>query len=320
MTMATYGLQDTLARQRKKYDTLMRLEHQAVAAGYVLFDPDFFEPYDRYHAIHGRLPHRDVVKVISPTGDLLVLRPDVTTSLSRQVIPAWQAGEELKVFYRTSVFHQKVGRGIVVTRQFGLEWFGGAEQEADHEMLHLAQALLADLNGEALLEIGDTAFLDAWLKEAALDETTHVLLLEALEDKNRRACLNILKAAAVETSMQDVLMRLFDGQGAFTELETTLDPDLLPPSMQPAWQRLKALETVLAKGDAMTRRVYDLAMVSPQNYYDGLIFKAYLEGVAVPVLRGGRYHPLTRRFGREIPAIGLSIDLDTWLEAVMRDA
>lgn len=317
--MATQSMQETLARQRKKYETLMRLERQAVEAGYVLFDPDFFEQYDRYHAIHGRLPHRDVVKVISPTGDLLVLRPDVTTSLSRQIIPAWQAGEALKVFYRTSVFHQKVDRGIVVTRQFGLEWFGADPIESDREMLQLTQKLLADLNGSAVLEIGDTTFLDSWFHEAELDDASKSALLEALEAKNRGACLNVLKTAALDDTTAVWLMRLFDSQGSFKALKAQLSPETMPQSMQAAWHRLETLETALAQVDVTLQRVYDLAMVSPQNYYDGLIFKAYLDGVSVPVLRGGRYHPLTRRFGREIPAIGLSIDLDTWLEAVMGD-
>ena len=51
-----------------------------------------------------------------------------------------------------------------------------------------------------------------------------------------------------------------------------------------------------------------------RNYYDGLMFRAYLSDDAEPVGSGGRYDGLFRALGAEIGATGFSIGLDRLLE------
>ena len=52
---------------------------------------------------------------------------------------------------------------------------------------------------------------------------------------------------------------------------------------------------------------------SDKHYYTGIIFRGYFEGVGVTVLSGGRYDNLIARFGRDIPAVGFSIKIDSLL-------
>ena len=64
---------------------------------------------------------------------------------------------------------------------------------------------------------------------------------------------------------------------------------------------------------------FDLGMVPGVNYYTGIIFRGYFEGVGVTVLSGGRYDNLIARFGRDIPAVGFSIKIDSLLDVVEFD-
>ena len=51
-------------------------------------------------------------------------------------------------------------------------------------------------------------------------------------------------------------------------------------------------------------------MVPRVNYYSGIIFKGYFNGIGSTVLRGGRYNNLLEDFGKKACAIGFSVDVN----------
>ena len=61
---------------------------------------------------------------------------------------------------------------------------------------------------------------------------------------------------------------------------------------------------------------FDLGMVPRLNYYTGIIFRGYGEGVGNTLLRGGRYDNLIKASNTCIPAIGFSIDIDSVISNV----
>ena len=72
--------------------------------------------------------------------------------------------------------------------------------------------------------------------------------------------------------------------------------------------QLEALAVRLA--DAGPSLWLDLTLSGEMEYYNGLIFQGYLWGVARPVLRGGRYDPLVRKFTPKAQAVGFAVYLD----------
>ena len=77
---------------------------------------------------------------------------------------------------------------------------------------------------------------------------------------------------------------------------------------------LKNLYNALEKLGYENYITVDMSMVPRVNYYSGIIFKGYIEGIGSRVLTGGRYDSLIENFGRKLPAIGFSIDIDTVLD------
>ena len=47
--------------------------------------------------------------------------------------------------------------------------------------------------------------------------------------------------------------------------------------------------------------------MNDSDYYDGLIFQGFVEGVPRAVLSGGYYGRLLRKFGRDLDAIGFAV-------------
>ena len=60
-------------------------------------------------------------------------------------------------------------------------------------------------------------------------------------------------------------------------------------------------------------------MVPRLNYYTGIIFRGYGEGLGNTVLRGGRYDNLITIGERYIPAIGFSLDINSVIESVQKN-
>ena len=63
---------------------------------------------------------------------------------------------------------------------------------------------------------------------------------------------------------------------------------------------------------------FDLGMISKFDYYTGIIFKAYTYKTGEPVVTGGRYDNLVGQFGKDCPAIGLAIVIDSLMLALSR--
>ena len=82
--------------------------------------------------------------------------------------------------------------------------------------------------------------------------------------------------------------------------------------------RLEKLYEVLKAYGVAEYISFDLGMLSKYNYYTGVIFKAYTYGVGEAVVKGGRYDHLLKQFGKEAPAVGFCVVIDSIMEALSR--
>jgi ATP phosphoribosyltransferase regulatory subunit HisZ len=58
----------------------------------------------------------------------------------------------------------------------------------------------------------------------------------------------------------------------------------------------------------------DMGEVRRLEYYTGLVFDIYADGLGVEVGGGGRYDHLIGRFGRAVPSTGFAFDVDRLLQ------
>ena len=69
------------------------------------------------------------------------------------------------------------------------------------------------------------------------------------------------------------------------------------------------LSSVVSALDEDSVRI-DFSVLGGMKYYNGIIFRGYVEGVPVPVLSGGQYDRLMRRMGKRSRAIGFAVYMD----------
>ena len=76
---------------------------------------------------------------------------------------------------------------------------------------------------------------------------------------------------------------------------------------------LNELETIVASlesiGCAQGVRI-DFSVVNDMNYYSGVVFRGFVDGIPEGILSGGRYDKLMRKMGRKSGAIGFAVYLD----------
>jgi ATP phosphoribosyltransferase regulatory subunit len=86
-----------------------------------------------------------------------------------------------------------------------------------------------------------------------------------------------------------------------------------PQASHAGLRHLLALDAALSADDR-AHLVYDLGEVRGLDYYTGIHFELYIAGAGRAVGAGGRYDDLMGRFGRALPAVGVSLDLDALAE------
>jgi ATP phosphoribosyltransferase regulatory subunit HisZ len=89
-------------------------------------------------------------------------------------------------------------------------------------------------------------------------------------------------------------------------------PEVLEHDAGPAAaavEGLRALYGGLEEWGIADRVIFDLGLVRQLDYYTGAVFEVYDPAVGFALGGGGRYDGLLGRYGRDLPACGLALDL-----------
>lgn len=73
---------------------------------------------------------------------------------------------------------------------------------------------------------------------------------------------------------------------------------------------LKELISVLGTFPWKNKIRFDFSIVNDMNYYNGIVFKGYINGIPTDVLSGGQYDALMSKMGKSCGAVGFAVYLD----------
>lgn len=287
--------------------------------GYQQIQTPVFEPYDLYSIVKGTIQRDDMIKVIGPTGKVLVLRPDATIPIARLISNHLQGDQEtLRYFYIMDVFRQtQKGTDHHERTQAGVEYFGNPSPAADAEILALAAHVLKDLKlDEFTLEIGHADFVQQLLIEVPFGEIKMEQLKQLIQAKNRTELEIFLSAYDVDPTVKSILLEIPQLYGKPDEVLQRAKRLSLNERMAEAINNLEAVCNLLDVLDLSEHIVIDLGLINHMDYYSDIIFQGFIKSVAKPVLMGGRYDRLTEQFSTTVPAIGFACEIDLIMEGL----
>ncbi len=305
----------------QKLEVENRLHENIRLYGYEELQTPTFEFFDVFSKEIGTTPSRELYKFFDKDGNTLVLRPDFTPSIAR--CAAKYFGENdvpLRFSYVGNTFTNTsdLQGKLKESTQMGAELIGDDSVEADGEIISLVvKALLHAGLKRFQVTIGEVEYFKGLCEEAGLDEETEMDLRACISGKNYFAAQELLQERNVQEPYHSRLLKVADMFGDMCSLREAKETVSNSRSLG-AVERLEKLYEVLKAYGVAEYISFDLGMLSKYKYYTGVIFKAYTYGVGNAVVKGGRYDSLLRQFGKEAPAVGFCIMIDSVLEALSR--
>ncbi len=305
-------MDDILRREER---IVLRLRGLYAAMGYRPYKMGKFEEYDFYAENRRFLESGSIITFTDTTGRLMALKPDVTLSIARGA--AARPGGTLKVYYDESVYRAPdVDAGFQEITQTGLECIGAVDAYAMGEVVMLAVESLRAISPAFALDVSDMGYVLALLPELGLGADQSAAALRALGARNVPELGAILRSAGAPEALSGLFCRLAALYGPLEELLSELAAAAVNEGMRAACASLEGVAEVLRGFGSPDGVRLDLSLTGDMEYYNGLVFKGYVEGVPSAVLSGGRYDALMRKLGREAGAIGFAVYMNLLENAV----
>ena len=234
-------------------------------------------------------------------GEVLALRSDMTIPIARVVATRYaDAAVPLRFCYFAHAW-RAVDRGVGEPREFlqgGMELIGRDGPEGDAEVLGLTVAALDEVGlRRHRVGVGDGSLYRTLLESLEVPEDRHLPLLECL---SRRDLVGLeLVMSGLGEAERELLVRLPELRGG---------PEVLEGLGAPV-EGLRELYELLAERGVADRVIFDLGLVRELGYYTGAVFEVYDPAVGFALGGGGRYDDLLGRFGRDLPACGVALDV-----------
>lgn len=288
----------------------LRLRHLYESRGFRRVKPGKFEEQALYIENKNFLNSEPVITFMDMSGKLLALKPDVTLSIIKN-IPAQPLPTFQKLYYLDEVFRvSRESREYEAREQIGVELVGPRDDFASLEVIDLALRSLAIISDKYVLDISHLGFVSGLLEPLELSLGVKRQLLDALYAKNPHELAAIMDAADVIEAGRNRLMAMTEMHGNMKEALTKAKELIINKEMQIAYDELKTVVDVLSRNGFKDSINLDFSVVNNLDYYNGLIFVGYAEGLPQAILSGGRYDNLMQKMGKNRGAMGFAISLD----------
>lgn len=201
----------------------------------------------------------------------------------------------------------------------GVEYLGEIPQKADREVLALALDILNRFNGGFILEISNSKYIRGLFEAINIDEYEEKHLKDLIYRKNKFELFDYIKTLNIPNEIHDCLSNILSFQGDILKIANKAQSYYINETMEEALKELMALRDLIKKEGYSQYVHFDLSMITELDYYDGIIFKGYYPNSFKDIISGGRYDSFTEDFGKKVPAIGFSLDLDELTEVYCKE-
>ena len=248
------------------------------------------------------------------TGRTLLLRPDATAQIARTVAMGLTGATlPLRLSYRTSVFRyeqEHAGRGREIF-QVGAELIGLDDVASDSEVIGLMIECLRTIGLQSFkVSLGHVGFIQGLLMRSGLSALGQKLAEQAAARKDLPRLEEILADERISKMAARAIREAPELYGqdevlARGQVLAAGDPVLAVPL-----ERLAQVYQLLCAAGHRESLILDLGEFRGFDYYDGVVFDVFAEGMGSELGGGGRYDHLIGRFGKPLPSTGFGLDVD----------
>lgn len=271
--------------------------------GYLHYKVNKFEEYDLYAKNKDFLRSESILTFPDTNGNLKALKPDVTLSIVKN---AALDGGLFKVFYNESVYRPSHDtRSFREIMQTGLECIGNIGEYEMGEVLMLAAKSLLCISERFLLDVSHMGLLREIFELAGVKSIDAMLKL--VGEKNTHELKALCESDGIDECWTKKLSELCLIYGTPSEVLPILENDYKTTN---GYRELEALCSIMKMYSLEEKIRIDFSLVNDMNYYNGLIFQGFIDGISTAVLTGGRYDPLLEKMKKSGKAIGFALSLD----------
>lgn len=257
--------------------------------GYSFYRMSRFEEYDFYADKKDFLASKQILTFTDINGKLMALRPDVTLSIVKH---AKDSDSSLQKFYYDEKVYRvpKNANSFHEISQAGIECIGSLDDESIRDVIELAVMSLRFIAGDrrCVLDVADAGVITDLLN----GNTNCGEILKCIAEKNIHG-LKRLNAPEKIISLAEIQD---SPDKALPVLESISDSHCLN----------------VLKGMKHDELRIDFSAVNNLNYYNGIVFRGFIEGIPESILSGGEYDNLIHMMGRDesSKALGFAVYLD----------
>ncbi len=299
------NLNESVLKNEERIAFLLRSLYQQY--GFLQYKMSKFEEYDLYAGCRDYLSD-NIITFTDTNGKLMALKPDVTLSIVRNTKAV--SGYVNKIFYNENVYRVSHGsRAYKEIMQVGLECIGDIDDYNIFETVLLAVKSLATISGDYVLSISHLGIISSLLSELGLDEAEQKTAISLIGRKNMHELKELCESAGNAgngRSIEDVLSLFMLNDRPQTVIDKLQQMNCNPEYIS----ELKDLCSMLNAAGEGSRVAIDFSVVSDMKYYNGIVFKGYINGVPESVLSGGQYDALISQMGKQGRAVGFAVYMD----------
>ncbi len=297
-------MSETVLKREEKVAFALRSLYKKY--GYLPYKMNKFEEYDLYVANKDFLVGDGVITFNDTDGKLLALKPDVTLSIIKN---GGDSDVKQKVFYNENVYRiSGDSKQFKEFMQVGLECIGDIGVYEVYETLYLAIKSLAEISNSFVLDLSHLGLVWGILQSVGAGERFNAQAVKLIAEKNQHEFLSLCEKYSVSKENTEKLITLIKAYGKADKVLKEVLPLCESEETKNAYNELSTVISLLGL-DAEKVRI-DFSVVGDQKYYNGIVFKGFVDGVYKSVLSGGRYDKLLTRMRRKGGAIGFAVYLD----------
>ena len=270
--------------------------------GYKQYKMSKFEEYDLYVRNKDFLVSDNVITFTDTDGKLMALKPDVTLSIIKNTDDT--KTDVQKVYYNENVYRVSKGtESYKEIMQAGLECIGDIDNANIYEVIMLACESLKSISEDYVLDISHMGVVTEVVESLGVSLSVEKELLRCIGEKNFDEIRKICQTEGVNPDKLEKLISVYgDAEKVLKQVKEIADTDNV--------KQLENIVNELVKNGYGDKIRVDFSVINDMSYYNGFVFKGFINGISAGVLSGGQYDNLMQKMRKKSKAIGFAVYID----------